>query len=52
MELQELCKDLVIEVDIKQERLEWFGHLVRMNHGRVVKKKFGAQTGGRKKGKI
>jgi hypothetical protein len=25
--------------DIKNKRLEWIGHLVRVDHGRAVKKK-------------
>jgi hypothetical protein len=36
-ELRELCKDLDIAADIKSNRLEWLGHLVRMDYGRVVK---------------
>jgi len=33
----ELYKDLDIVADIKNKRLEWIGHLVRMDHGRAVK---------------
>jgi hypothetical protein len=36
-ELWELYKDLDIVADIKERRLEWIGHLVRMDHGSVVK---------------
>jgi len=34
----ELCKDLDIEADIKEKRLEWIGHVVRRGQGRTVKK--------------
>jgi len=37
-ELRELRKDLEILVDIKKKRLEWIGHVVRMDQGRTVKK--------------
>jgi hypothetical protein len=39
-ELQELYKDVDIVAGIKKKRLEWIGHVVRMDHGRVVKKIF------------
>jgi hypothetical protein len=39
-ELRELLQDVYIAANIKKERLEWIGHLVRMDHGRVVKKIF------------
>jgi hypothetical protein len=39
-ELRELYKDLDIVANIKQKRLEWFGHVVRMDHGTTVKKIF------------
>jgi hypothetical protein len=32
-ELNELYKDLVIVADIKKKRLEWVGHVVRMDRG-------------------
>jgi hypothetical protein len=32
-ELSELYKDLVIGADIKKKRLEWVGHVVRMDRG-------------------
>jgi hypothetical protein len=38
--LRELYKDLDIAAGIKKKRLEWIGHLVRMDHGKVVKKIF------------
>jgi hypothetical protein len=37
-ELRELYKDLDIVADIKKKRLEWTGHVVRMDQGRTVKK--------------
>jgi hypothetical protein len=37
-ELREQCKDLDIEADIKNKRLEWIGCVVRMDQGRTVKK--------------
>jgi hypothetical protein len=33
-ELRELYKDLDILADIKKKRLEWIGHVVRMDQGR------------------
>jgi hypothetical protein len=39
-ELKELYKDLGIKADIKKEMMEWTGHLVRMDHGKTVKKIF------------
>jgi hypothetical protein len=36
--LRELYKDLHIVADIKKKRLEWIGHVVRMDQGRTVKK--------------
>jgi 2-oxo-4-hydroxy-4-carboxy--5-ureidoimidazoline (OHCU) decarboxylase len=38
LELQDLNNDLNIAADIKKKILEWIGHAVRMDHGRVVKK--------------
>jgi len=35
-ELCELYKDLYIVMDIKNKRLKWVGHVVRMDQGRVV----------------
>ena len=39
-ELRELYKDLHIVANIKKKRLEWIGHVVRMDQGRTVKKIF------------
>jgi hypothetical protein len=39
-ELGALNRDLDIVTDIKKRRLEWIGHVVRMEHGRMVKKIF------------
>jgi hypothetical protein len=39
-ELRELYKDPDIVADIKQKRLEWFAHVVRMDQGTTVKKIF------------
>jgi hypothetical protein len=38
-ELRELYKDLDIVTDIKNRILEWIGHVVRMELGRIVKVK-------------
>ena len=35
-ELRKLYTDLDIVGDIKKKRLEWFGHVVRMDQGRTV----------------
>jgi hypothetical protein len=50
-ELWKLYIDLDIAADIKKRRLEWIGNLVRMDHGRVVKKIFREETERKKKGK-
>jgi hypothetical protein len=51
-ELWELYKDLDTAADIKKGRLECIGHLVRMAHGRVVKKIFESKLEGtRRKGR-
>jgi hypothetical protein len=36
-ELRELYKDLDTVVYIKKKRLEWIGHVARMDQGRTVK---------------
>jgi hypothetical protein len=38
--LRELYKDLDTVADIKKKRLEWTGHVERMDHRRTVKKVF------------
>jgi hypothetical protein len=35
-----LYKDLDTAADIKKKRLEWAGHVVRIDHGRTVNKIF------------
>jgi hypothetical protein len=35
-------RELDIVADIKKKRLEWIGHMVRMDQGRTVKKIFGS----------
>ena len=37
-ELTKLYKDLSIVADINKKLLEWFGHVVRKDQGRTVKK--------------
>ena len=37
-EMRELYKDLDTVADIKKKRLEWTGHVIRINQGRRVKK--------------
>jgi len=39
-------KFLGVGADIKTKRLEWVGHLVRMDHGRAVKKMFESKPEG------
>ena len=48
-ELWELYKDLDIVADIKRRRLKLIGQLVRMDHGRVVKKMFESKPEGRER---
>jgi hypothetical protein len=43
-ELHELCRDLGID------GLEWIGHQVSLDHGRVVKKIFEGKVEGRRRG--
>jgi hypothetical protein len=38
--MRELYKDLDMVADIKEKRLEWIGHLVRTDQGRIVKNIF------------
>jgi hypothetical protein len=43
-EQTELYKNLDIEADIKKNRLEWIGHVVRMDEGKTLQKKiFGSK---------
>ena len=45
-------KDLDILTDIKKKRLEWIGHVVRMDQGSRVKKMFESKPkGSRRRGK-
>ena len=37
-ELRELYEDLDIVADIKKKRLEWIGHVAKIDQGRTVKK--------------
>ena len=39
-EMRELYNDLDKIADIKRERLEWIGHVVKTDQGRTVKKIF------------
>jgi hypothetical protein len=48
-ELWELNKELHTVADIKKRRLEWIGHVVRMKHGRTVKKIFEGKLEGRRR---
>jgi DNA-binding PadR family transcriptional regulator len=47
--LWELCKDLDIVTDINMKRLAWIGHVVRMDHGIVVKKIYESTPEGRRR---
>jgi hypothetical protein len=48
-ELRELYKAPDLVVDIKGKRLEWLGHMTRMDQRRVVKKIFENKPEGRRK---
>jgi len=41
---------LDIVADIKKKRVEWIGHVVKMDHGRRVKKVFQSKLEGRRRG--
>jgi len=41
---------LGIVADIKKKTVEWVGHVVRMDHGRRVKKVFQSKPEGRRRG--
>ena len=45
-ELRELYKDLNIVADIKKKRVEWNGHVVRMDQRKTVKKIFESKPQG------
>jgi hypothetical protein len=45
-ELSELYKDLDIVADIREKRLEWTGHVVRIDQGRAAKKIFESKLEG------
>ena len=45
-ELKELYKDLDIVADVKNKRLEWIGHVERMDEVGTVKEIFECKTGG------
>ena len=44
--MRELYKDLDTVADIKNKRLEWTGHVERMDHRRTVKKVFESKPEG------
>jgi hypothetical protein len=46
-EFGELYRDIV--ADIEKKRLEWIGHVVRMDHGRVFSNTFDSKPEGRRK---
>ena len=48
-ELRELYKDREIVADIKKKRLEWRGHVVRMDHERTYNKIFKSKLEGRRR---
>ena len=51
-ELSELYKDLDIVADIREKRLEWTGHVVRIDQGRAAKKIFESKLeGSRRRGR-
>jgi len=50
-ELRELYKDLDTVADIKKKRLEWIGHVLRMDKGTRVKKIFESKLEGSRRGR-
>jgi hypothetical protein len=48
--LRELYKDLDIVADSKKKRLEWIGHVIRMDQGRIVKTIFESKMEGSRRG--
>jgi hypothetical protein len=44
--MRELYKNLHIVANIKEERLEWIGQVVRMDQGRTVKRIFESKSEG------
>jgi hypothetical protein len=48
-EQRELYKDLDTVADITKKRLERTGHLVRMDHGRIIKTIFESKREGRRR---
>jgi hypothetical protein len=48
-ELRQLYKAPDLVVDIKMKRLEWLGHVIRMDQRRFVKKVFDSKPEGRRK---
>jgi len=49
--LRELYKDLDIVADIIK-KMEWIGHVLRMDQGRTVKKVFESKPEGRRRGRL
>ena len=47
-EWRELYGDLNIKQILKTKRLEWIGHVVGVDHGRVVKSMFESKPGGKR----
>ena len=50
-ELRGLYKYLDIVGDIENKRIEWTGHVVRMDQGRIVKKIFESKPEGSRRGR-
>jgi hypothetical protein len=50
-ELRELYEDLDIVADIKQNRLEWIRHIIRLDQGRTVKQIFESNPEGSRRGR-
>jgi hypothetical protein len=48
-ELRELCKTPDLVVDINMKRMEWLGHVIRMDQRRGVKQIFDSKPEGRRK---
>lgn len=47
-ELQEVYRDLDTVADITEKSLGWMGHVVTLDHGRLVKKMFEIKLEGRR----
>jgi ribosomal 50S subunit-associated protein YjgA (DUF615 family) len=47
-ELQELYKDPDIVADLRRRRLQWLGHMIRMDDSKLIKRVLDGKPGGRR----